>query len=115
MFGRRYTLSLNRVHDSIRIKEGNDTLDLTVDADPMRMVAALNKAQKILKGVNDDSSEEDIKSAALMFASAIFGDVQAHQIMEFYHDDAGCVINLCGRYFADRLSGIITKMQKRSR
>lgn len=115
MFGRRYTLSLNRVHDSIRIKEGNDTLDLTVDADPMRMVAALNKAQKILKGINDDSNEEDIKSAALMFASAIFGDVQAHQIMEFYHDDAGCVINLCGRYFADRLSGIITKVQKRSR
>ena len=115
MFGRRYTLSLNRVHDSIRVKEGNDTLDLTVDADPMRMVAALNKAQKILKGVNDNSNEEDIKSAALMFASAIFGDRQAYQIMEFYHDDAGCVINLCGRYFADRLSGIITKVQKRSR
>ena len=115
MFGRRYTLSLNRVHDSIRIKEGNDTLDLTVDADPMRMVAALNKAQKSLKGVNDNSNEEDIKSAAIMFASAIFGDVQAHQIMEFYHDDAGCVINLCGRYFADRLSGIITKVQKRSK
>ena len=115
MFGRKYTMSLNRVHDSIRVKEGNDTLDLTVDADPMRMVAALNKAQKILKGVDDNSSEEDIRSAALLFTSAIFGDIQAHQIMEFYHDDAGCVINLCGRYFADRLSGIITKVQKRSR
>lgn len=115
MFGKKYTLSLNRVHDSIRVKEGNDTLDLTVDADPMRMVAALNKAQKVLKSVNDESKEEDIRSAALLFASAIFGDVQAHQILEFYHDDAGCVINLCGRYFADRLSGIITKVQKRSK
>lgn len=115
MFGKKYTMSLNRVHDSIRVKEGNDTLDLTVDADPMRMVAALNKAQKVLKSVNDESKEEDIRSAALLFASAIFGDVQAHQIMEFYHDDAGCVINLCGRYFADRLSDIITKVQKRSK
>ena len=115
MFGKKFTLSMNRVHDSIRIREGSDTLDLSVDADPMRLVAGLNKAQKVLKSVDDNSSEDDIKAAAKLFASSIFGEEQALALLDFYHEDAGCVIAVCGRYFADRLSKIITKAQKRAK
>ena len=36
-----YKISLNRIHDRVRITEGDEHLDLRVDADPMRMVAGL--------------------------------------------------------------------------
>lgn len=113
MFGKKYEMSLGHVHDSIRIREGGDALDLTVDADPQRMVAALNKVQKAMHGINEDSTEEETRSVATLFAGAIFGTEQARKLMEFYHDDAGCVITLCGRYFADRLSKRISKAQKK--
>ena len=46
MFGKGYKMTLNRVHDAVTIKEGDETLKLTVNGDSMRMVAGLNKAQK---------------------------------------------------------------------
>lgn len=110
-----FTLSLNRVHDRVRIVEGDERLTLIVDGDAMRMVAGLNEAQKRLKALTEESTVDEQKGAAQYFASVIFGEVQAEALMDFYHDDAGCVINICGRYFSDRLAKLIGKAQKRAR
>lgn len=113
LFRRGYDLSLNRVHDNIRINEGGDVLRLHVDGDPMRMVAGLNEAQKILKTINTETTDDDKKEAATYFAEVIFGSEQAKQLMEFYRNDPLCVINVCGTYFRDRLGKLIEKAQKK--
>lgn len=110
---RPFKLSVNRVHDRVRITEGSESLNLCVDADPARMVAALAQAQKMLQALNNDSTEEEQRSAAECFAQAIFGKDQAEQLMAFYLKDAGCVIKVCGRYFNQRLGKLITKAQKK--
>ena len=111
MFGR--TITLNRVHDSITIKEGQERLKLVVNGDSMRMVAGLNKAQKKMLALKDDTPEDEVKECAEYFASVIFGDEQARKLMEFYADDPGCVINVCGQYFRERLAEKIAKAQKK--
>ena len=108
-----YKISLNRIHDRVRITEGGERIDLRVDADPMRMVAGLNEAQRRLKTITDESTTEERNSAALYFAGVIFDTEQAAKLMEFYHDDAACVINVCGRYFSERLAKLIEKSQRR--
>lgn len=112
---KRYSISLNRVHDRVRITEGDENLDLHVDADPMRLVAGLSQAQKNLQALNKDSTDDDQSKAAEFFAQMIFGKDQAKQLMEFYHGDAGCVINVCGRYFEERLAKKITRAQKKQK
>ena len=107
-----FHMSLNRIHDTVKITEGNDSLVLTVNCDPNRLVAGLNQAQKMLTAVNDESKEEEIKAAADYFAGVIFGTEQAKDLMDFYRNDAGCVINVCGQYFANRLKQLIIKAQK---
>lgn len=108
-----FNISLNRVHDTVRIKEGNDTLVLNVNGDPKRMVAGLTQAQTLLSAIKDDSSNEDIKQAAEFFSNVIFGKEQTEKLMEFYHQDSGCVINICGQYFSERLKVLIIKAQKK--
>ena len=108
-----YKISLNRIHDRVRITEGDERLELRVDADPMRVVAGLNEAQRRLKTITDESTEESKKEIAQYFAGVIFGGEQAAQIMDFYHDDAACVISVCGRYFSERLARLIERAQKR--
>lgn len=115
MFGKSYNISLNRVHDRVRISEGSERLELTVEADPMRLVAGLNKAQAMLKAINPDSDDAAMTDAAMCFAGTIFGDDQARKILDFYRGDAGCVVNVCGRYFSDRLSGLIERAQRRAK
>lgn len=110
-----YSLSLNRVHDTVRIREGRESLRLVVDGDPMRMVAGLNQAQKMLVLINDETADEDKRKTAEYFATVIFGKEQAAQLLTFYRDDALCVVNVCGTYFRDRLNKLITKAQKRSK
>ena len=110
-----YSLSLHRVHDTVRIREGNESLRLVVDGDPMRMVAGLNQAQKMLVLINDETPEEEKHTTAEYFATVIFGKEQAAQLMTFYRDDALCVVNVCGQYFKDRLNKLITKAQKKSK
>ena len=61
---RGYELTLNRVHDSITIREGDETLKLSVDGDAMRMVAGLNKAQKKMLELKDDAPDEDVRECA---------------------------------------------------
>ena len=116
MFGKKYELSLNRVHDTVVINENGEKLTLTVNADPMRLVAGLNKAQQKLNELvnnGNEPSEEQMKDAAQYFAAVIFGNEQARQIMDFYANDAACVINVCGTYFRERLGEKISKIQKR--
>ena len=108
-----YELSLNRVHDSITIKEGDERLTLTVNGDAMRMVAGLNKAQKKMVALKDDTPEEEVKETATYFAAVIFGQEQAQKLMEFYADDPSCVINVCGQYFRERLAHKIAQVQKK--
>ena len=110
-----YKLSLNRVHDKVRINEGDEHLLLKVDADPVRMVAGILQAQKILQAIDDNSTEEQRHDAAEFFCGCIFGKEQTAQIFDFYHDDTGCVINVCGRYFAERLSKLIDKAQRKAK
>ena len=116
LFKRGYEVTLNRVHDTIRINENGEILPLVVNADPMRIVAGLAKAQEKLKElVKDNPSDEDMQVAAEFFAAVIFGKEQAKKLMDFYAGDAACVINVCGKYFRERLGGIIEKAQKHSK
>ena len=110
-----YKISLNRVHDRVRITEGDERLDLRVDADPMRVVAGLNEAQRRLKAITDESTLEERNDSAVYFAGVIFGVEQAAKIMDFYHGDAACVINVCGRYFSERLAKLIEKAQRKAK
>ena len=112
MFG-MYKMTLNRVYDHIVISEGNGKLNLTVNGDAQRMVAGLNKAQKKMLELNDDSDDETVRDVAEYFASVIFGNEQAKKLMDFYADDPGCVISVCGQYFTKRLAGKIAKVQKK--
>ncbi len=112
MFRRGYKITLNRVHDRITVREGTEELTLAVDGDAMRMVAGLEQAKKMLIGLAEAPDEERAK-AAQYFAGVIFGEEQAARLVEFYRGDALCVINLCGRYFKDRLGDLITKAQKK--
>lgn len=110
---KKYSLSLGRVYDKIRIKEGTDHLDLFVDADPQRMVAGLEQAQGMLKTITDETTEQQRRDIALYFAGVIFGAEQANKLLDYYHDDSNCVIMVCGRYFSERLGKKIVKQQKK--
>ena len=112
-FRKGYNVTLNRVHDTVTIREGDERLTLSVNGDSMRMVAGLTKAQKKLQGLSDDSPEEQVKEAAEYFAAVIFGQEQAKKIMAFYADDPACVVSVCGQYFKERLAGKITAVQKK--
>lgn len=115
LFGRGYKMTLNRVHDTVTIKEGDETLKLTVNGDAMRMVAGLNKAQQKMKEITEDTDPEQVKETAEYFAAVIFGREQAAQLMAFYADDPGCVITICGQYFRERLVAKLSAIQKKMR
>lgn len=111
--GKGYELTLNRVHDILTVKEGDERITLTVNGDAMRMVAGLNKAQAKMNALTEDSPDDEAKEAANYFAAVLFGKEQAEKLMAFYADDPGCVIALCGQYFKERLAGKITEAQKK--
>lgn len=113
IFRNGYEMTLNRVHDNVTIREGDETLKLSVNGDSMRMIAGMNKANQKLQELTDDTPEDEVKEAAEYFAAVIFGREQAAQLMAFYADDPGCVISVCGQYFRDRLANKITKVQKK--
>lgn len=110
-----YKVSLNRVHDTVRISEGEEHIELRVDGDAMRIMAGLNQAQKMLSGLNEQSGEDAVRDAALYFAGAIFGHNQAQALLCFYNGDPSCVVNVCGRYFSGRLAKLIEKAQKKAK
>jgi hypothetical protein len=113
LFRRGNELTLNRVHDVITIREGDERLKLTVNGDAMRIVAGLNRAQAKMKELDETSPDEAVIEAAEYFATVLFGKEQAGQLMAFYANDPGCVITVCGKYFRERLAEKITKAQKK--
>jgi hypothetical protein len=113
LFRRGYEMTLNRVHDTVTVREGDEKITLTVNGDAMRMVAGLNKAQLKMKELTDDSPDDAVVDVAEYFAAVIFGKEQAGQLMAFYADDPGCVITVCGQYFKERLAAKITAVQKK--
>lgn len=114
MFG-RHEITQNRVRDTISFKEGSEKLTLRVDADPMRLVVGLSQVQKMLKTITEETPAQEIADAAKFFATVIFGEEQASQLMAFYLNDGGCVINVCGKCFREFLLKKITKAQKKAK
>lgn len=112
LFGRD-ELSLGRVHGTLAIIEGFDKLTLKVNEDPMRLTAGLVQVQKMLKTWTEKSTEKQKKEIALSYAAVIFGKEQATKLLDFYHGDPACVVNVCAQYFARTLSRLINKAQKR--
>ena len=108
-----YRITLNRIHDRVRISEGDERLDLRVDDDPRRMMRGLTEAQRQMRGITVEATPERMRDMAMLFAGTIFGADQAAQLLEFYAGDASSVIDVCGRYFSERLSKLIAKAQKR--
>ena len=113
LFRRGYEMTLNRVHDTVTVREGDEKLTLTVNGDAMRIVAGLNRAQAKMKEIDENAPDEAVIEAAEYFATVLFGKEQAAQLMAFYANDPGCVITVCGKYFRERLAEKITKAQKK--
>ena len=112
-FRKKYEITMNRVHDRIKIREEAETLELTVDGDSMRMVAGLSKAWAQIQALDEESPVEEWQEKAMLLATAIFGKPQAEKLMEFYAQDPSCVISVCGQYFKERLAGKIADAQKK--
>ena len=100
------------VADKAIFRNVDKTLTLYVRADASGLVVRLKKAQDMLKMVSDDSTEAERLEAARSFASAVFGDKQAGQLVEFYGDPIA-IISAVGIYFDKQLKYKITKAQKR--
>ena len=118
IFKRGYKVTLNRVHDRISVCEGGERLSMTVDGDAMRIVAGLEEAQKRLKALTQEGKEpeeKEIREAAELFAAVIFGKEQTGKLFDFYANDPACVINVCTKYFGERLAGKIAEVQKRAK
>lgn len=100
------------VTDKVTFRNVDETLTLTVRADGGNIVRNLRKAQEQMQTLTEESTAEERLDAARMFATAIFGADQAQQIIDLYGDSLA-VVSVCGDYFSDRLSKIVTKAQKR--
>ena len=113
---RRNEITLNRIHHTVTINENGEKLKLVVNADPLRLVAGLTKAQKKLNDTvngEEEPTDDEIKEAAEYFASVIFGRAQTEKLFNFYAGDSACVINVCGQIFRGQLAQKISKAQKR--
>lgn len=113
IFKKTYEIDPFPVHDKVRFKNVDEAITLYVRSDASVMVSNLNKINKRLTGINEETSDEEKNMIALQFAECLFGGDQAEELMDFYNEDALAVITVCGRYFKERLSKIITKAQKR--
>lgn len=113
MFFRKHEIDPFSVADKVTFRNVDNTIEMKVRADASLIVVNLTKARKRIEVLNDNSSDEDKRSAAMAFAGAIFGMEQAEKLLEFYGCDALAVIVACGKYFSDRLSKKITKAQKK--
>ena len=113
---RRNEVTLNRIHHTVIINENGEKLKLVVNADPMRLVAGINKASKKLEDTiskDREPTNEEMKEAAEYFSAVLFGKEQTEKLFEFYANDAACVINICAQIFRDQLTDKITKAQKK--
>ena len=114
-FRKEFEITLNRVHDTVVIREDGERLTLTVNGDAQRMVAGLSNAQKRMQAITDDSTDAEIREIAEYFSAVIFGKEQTEKLFAFYANDPASVISVCGQYFKNRLAGKISEAQKRIR
>lgn len=117
MFGRKKNneISLNRIHDTVTFRECDDRLTLKVYADPMRVTAGLLRVRRQMQNITEESPMDEQIAAAREMAVVLFGEDQAAQLMEFYHNDPPGVLNVCLQYFHQRLSKRLVKAQKREK
>ena len=102
------------VSDKVSFRNIDKTLDLTVRAEASSLVTQLMRSQAKLSQMTEDTTEDEQREAALMFAASIFGKEQAQKLLDFYGEPIA-VINACGLYFDQRLKKIITKAQKKTK
>lgn len=107
----RKILTLHHVHDTVTVREGDESLTLRIDEDAMIL------ARRIMGAANDvNTSEKDgdkMQKAAMNFAIAMFGEEQANKLLDFYGGNEYAVLEICGAYFRDSLGKQITKQQKK--
>ena len=106
-------ITLNRVYDTIAVREGNTKHILHVNGDASRMSVGLLQAQKRLQTINENTTDAEREEITRYFSDIIFGEEQTQKLFDYYYGDASCVIAVCGKYFAQRLSKLITKAQKK--
>ena len=112
----RPEISLNRVRDTVTIREGDERIVLRVDSDARSIINRLNRAQKILSAMDENTTDDERIQAAHDLAEAMFGAEQTKELFAFYNYDAACVVAICGKYFGDPEHGLgkkITKVQKK--
>ena len=111
-----FSLTLNRVRDKITVKEGDETIEMSVDSDARVIIVKIRKAQELLtQATKAEATEEERAAAAVEFSRAIFGPDQTDKLYQFYNWDYSCLLTICGMYFEKRLRKKIAKAQKRIR
>ena len=113
MFFKKNEINPFPVSDTVRFRNLDKTLTLTVRSGASRLVLGIRRAQEKFSKLNDDSNEDDLRDAAVQFAETIFGSEQEEQLMRFYDNDYMAVITACSLYFSTRLGKMITKAQKK--
>lgn len=110
-----FKISMNRVHDHVRIVEGASHLDLMVDADPRSIMIKLKAAQDALQAVSQatDDHAPGVQQAAKAYAAAIFGPSQAEKMLDFYAGSGSAVISLCTKYLSTRLMKLVKAAQRK--
>ena len=99
------------VTDKVDFRNVDKTMTMTVRADAPTLMMNLQKAQEIMSGIKNDSSEEEKIKAARFFAWAVFGD-ESERLIAFYNDPTAIIVAV-GMYFRKRLKDKITKAQKK--
>lgn len=102
------------VSDKVTFRNVDKALTMYVRADPSSLVVALRGAMTRLAALTDESADEEWASVALSYATAIFGDEQARQLLDFYGSPL-TVMRACDNYFNEYLGAKITKLQKKGR
>lgn len=116
-----YQLSLNLVHDTVVFKEMGEKITLKVSAIPEKIVSSVQKCEPYLNKLghkitedNADQLIEQIRSSALMFSIAMFGQDQTKKLLDFYNGDHVALLRACSLYFSNRLSKLIAKAQRKN-
>ena len=113
MFFRKNEINPFPISDTIRFRNVDRVITLTVKSGASSMILGVKKAQERLTALNDNSTDEDRYEGARFFAETLFGKEQADRLFDFYDGDPLVIIAVCGQYFSTRLAKIITKAQKK--